>query len=418
MPIDPNIALGIKPVDVANPLLIAAQREDQQFQRQRQLQQDSRQRRLDSEDMADRRQARHLNDLQIQQFEQELEQMDPTRLRALQGIAIDGIAAQELFSSGHFDDGATLLEDVGVRLDSLGMERGQLDRFFQIYEKNPQGAAKFWEVAMNEFRPYVKPLFRVRRDANGNPISQENLSTGEQSALPASMLQNGMGAESQFGGQVQVKDEAGNLFFATTRRNPQSGQVETALAPIGQDQTLRPQGRLSLVNDMGQTPSERTEAAGLEAGTKAAAEAAIRASEAAFEQLNGIEQSIGTYDEAISLLDQEDVDTGPILSRLPSFRENAIKLDNLQNRMGLNVIQNTTFGSLSEDELKFALNTALPTGLKPPALREWMVKKRDAQQKLAQELEKAAIYLGKPGNTITGYLEAQRNASNVIGVDY
>jgi hypothetical protein len=94
---------------------------------------------------------------------------------------------------------------------------------------------------------------------------------------------------------------------------------------------------------------------------------------------------------------------------LPSVRESSIKLDNIQKRMGLDVIGNTTFGALSESELNFALDTALPKDLPPAELREWLTRKRESQQKLAAYLENAASFLGKPGNTVSDFLEMQKS---------
>jgi hypothetical protein len=64
---------------------------------------------------------------------------------------------------------------------------------------------------------------------------------------------------------------------------------------------------------------------------------------------------------------------------------------------------------LSESELKFALSAALPKGLEGPALVDWMKRKVSTQERLADYLESAAIYLGTPGNTKKGWVEYQRN---------
>jgi len=58
--------------------------------------------------------------------------------------------------------------------------------------------------------------------------------------------------------------------------------------------------------------------------------------------------------------------------------------------------------------LKFALETALPKRMEPAALREWLVRKRDSQEKLSGYLEEAAIFLGTPGNTMPKFLEQKR----------
>ena len=107
------------------------------------------------------------------------------------------------------------------------------------------------------------------------------------------------------------------------------------------------------------------------------------------------------------MLDKE-AKTGPVMSRLPSIRAASVQLDNVQKAMGLDVIGDTTFGALSKGELDLALSKALPTGLKPIALKEWLTAKKEAQEKLTAYLEDVAIYLGVPGNTVAGWLEAQQ----------
>ena len=81
--------------------------------------------------------------------------------------------------------------------------------------------------------------------------------------------------------------------------------------------------------------------------------------------------------------------------------------------MGLNVIQNTTFGSLSDAELAFALSSALPKNLAPKDLRRWLTEKRDAQQKLITYLQDVAIFMGTPGNTAAGWIEAQKALQSI-----
>lgn len=136
--------------------------------------------------------------------------------------------------------------------------------------------------------------------------------------------------------------------------------------------------------------------------------AATKLADESFKRLEGVKANIANYDEAIRLID-EGAQTGVITSRLPSVRQASIALDNLQGRLGLDVIGNTTFGALSEAELKFALNTALPQNMQPQALKVWLQQKRDAQEKLAAYLEQASIFLGTPGNTVKDWIELQRS---------
>lgn len=151
-----------------------------------------------------------------------------------------------------------------------------------------------------------------------------------------------------------------------------------------------------------------SEAAAVKAAKTTAATQAIKLSGEAFTRLGVIRQAIPNLDEAMALVDQ-GANTGPIISKLPSVQQASLELDNLQGRLGLDVIGDTTFGALSESELKFALNTALPRGLKGPALKEWLQRKKDSQTKLAEYLEDAAIHLGTPGNTIAGFLSERKS---------
>lgn len=161
-----------------------------------------------------------------------------------------------------------------------------------------------------------------------------------------------------------------------------------------------------------ETPQELADIEVQKESKKALVKQAATASKEAFDSLKGVRRTIANMDDAIAALDN-DAATGPIISKLPSFRTAAIELDNIKGRMGLDVVGATTFGALSESELKFALDVALPDSLEPAALRSWLVRKKDAQGKLANELRKAASFLGKPGNTIADYIEQQEKGNEL-----
>lgn len=149
-----------------------------------------------------------------------------------------------------------------------------------------------------------------------------------------------------------------------------------------------------------------------ETANKELSKQAAIASKDAFDSMKKIRTSIGNMTDAIRSINK-GADTGPIISKLPSFRESTIELDNIRGKMGLDIVGATTFGALSESELKFALDVALPDKLEPEPLREWLNRKRDAQRKLAKELLKAATFLGKPGNTISKYIEKETDAGRL-----
>lgn len=147
----------------------------------------------------------------------------------------------------------------------------------------------------------------------------------------------------------------------------------------------------------------------VEAGVISAKEAA-KISVKAFDRLEKIRSNINNLSEGIALL-EEGAETGPVISKLPSIRAASVKLDNLQGRLGLDVLHSTTFGALSAAELRFALSTALPKGLEGPKLKEWLINKRDSQEILADYLESAAIFLGVPGNTVRGWILKKKSES-------
>ncbi len=127
-----------------------------------------------------------------------------------------------------------------------------------------------------------------------------------------------------------------------------------------------------------------------------------------FGELRGVKSQIGTINEAIKAID-DGASSGAFDKYLPSFRESTIALENAAQRMGLDVIAATTFGALSEGELRLAMDTAVPKNLNPKQLRKWLGERKIAKTKLANELSKMAIELGKGKTTVAEYLA--KNAS-------
>jgi hypothetical protein len=152
----------------------------------------------------------------------------------------------------------------------------------------------------------------------------------------------------------------------------------------------------------------RTEQGGAAAGAVAAGGEMVTRAFEAFDQASLANGSIGTMNEAIRAIDA-GARSGLVENFLPNVTEASAALNNAMNRMGLDVISSVTFGALSEGEMKLAMETAAPRNLEPQALREWLVAKRDAQEKARDALFAAARYLSKPGNTLDGWLDQQEN---------
>ena len=133
----------------------------------------------------------------------------------------------------------------------------------------------------------------------------------------------------------------------------------------------------------------------------------IKLGEQAFQKIDGVRKNIGNLDKVISAIDK-GAGTGAFERFFPSIRAASVELDNLRNRLGLDVIGDVTFGALSEGELNLALDTALPTGLNEPELKQWALDKKKAQESYARELERAAGFFSRGGN-IADYIAIRRN---------
>jgi hypothetical protein len=139
---------------------------------------------------------------------------------------------------------------------------------------------------------------------------------------------------------------------------------------------------------------------------KEAGKVSVAASKEAYDGLQKVRKNIANVQTAIDAIDNGAA-AGAIEKYFPDITTASASLSNAMNQLGLDVIGSVTFGALSEGEMKLAMETAVPRNLDGPELREWLVQKKAAQEKAAAALREAAIYLGKPGNTLATYLEEQ-----------
>jgi hypothetical protein len=140
------------------------------------------------------------------------------------------------------------------------------------------------------------------------------------------------------------------------------------------------------------------------AGGRQGATIAQNIAKDSYESLNKAKSNISNIDEAISAIDR-GAETGVIASKLPNVKTASIELANVRNRLGLDVVGATTFGSLTQGELNLALDTGLPTNLQPKDLRKWLVNKKAAQEKLANRLNEQVVFLSRPGATVGEWQE-------------
>lgn len=81
--------------------------------------------------------------------------------------------------------------------------------------------------------------------------------------------------KSQFGAQETFKDEKGNLYFGTQRRDPATGQTQSVLSPIG-NAPQQPVGNVSITGSYGLTSKEKVGQVGAETTSKKQAEIDVK----------------------------------------------------------------------------------------------------------------------------------------------
>ena len=124
-------------------------------------------------------------------------------------------------------------------------------------------------------------------------------------------------------------------------------------------------------------------------------------------KVNAAERSISVLDRALAALDAGGK-TGPFIDLLPTIRESSLLLESIQRELGLNVVSDTTFGALSEGELNLALRTGLDTRLPPDALRQQILDKKAAQEKLIAYFDEAVEFLLENPNATIGKFKFEK----------
>jgi len=164
---------------------------------------------------------------------------------------------------------------------------------------------------------------------------------------------------------------------------------------------LTGQARMDAVRDAEQFGADIQ---ALRAGARAGGEIGQKEAQKAFENVGKVRQNLSNLDQAVAALDA-GANTGVIANKFPNWKASTIELRNIQNRLGLDVVGSVTFGALSEGELSLALETALPLNMNEKQLRDWLIRKKDAQSKVADYLSEQARYLSVPGRTVGQWTE-------------
>jgi len=219
------------------------------------------------------------------------------------------------------------------------------------------------------------------------------------------------------GGRAGVKPGALRTFEGLTAGLSEEDvaraqRIELGLDPravgTGKITTATTEGLTEKVAESEELIKQRTKFAEMTGASRA------KTIDSAFARIETIDKNIRNVDRAIAAID-EGASTGVIESRFfPSIRTASLKLDQIGKEMGLDVVSATTFGALSKGELDLSLRLALPKGLEPGPLKEWLQTKRAAQEKLRAYLEEAVNFLDQ-GGTVAGFLRSKRRQLGEAG---
>ncbi len=146
------------------------------------------------------------------------------------------------------------------------------------------------------------------------------------------------------------------------------------------------------------------EVAGLTEGAKGAFSIAKDQASEGLKLITRLEKNIGNYQEGISAID-EGAQSGFFVSLLPSIRQASIELDNVVNRLGLDVVGSVTFGALSEGELRMAMSTAAPTNMRPEYLKEWFQERIKSKNNVLKVTQDMVRFLSGGDKTMKDYYE-------------
>jgi len=121
-----------------------------------------------------------------------------------------------------------------------------------------------------------------------------------------------------------------------------------------------------------------------------------------YKEMMTVQKNISTLQDAKRAL-ESGAQTGFFAQFVPDISRSAVELQNVKNRLGLDVVSSVTFGALSESELKMALDTGLPESMDEEYLKGWVQERIDAKKKLLANLSEAASFLAR-GNSIGDWM--------------
>lgn len=340
------------------------------------------------------REARHRRD--IMPLKEELTQqrvdsgqlkLDQDREDALTRSVVEGAAMVKPFIDNNDREGArNALLQRRSQLQAQGIDTSNTDQALDLLDANP-----------GQFRASMDALVEFGNQAG--ILGRGNILTGAERSR-AKNLKTLEGARDDKGqlkprDQLTVAQEIAAIDEGLIPRAVGSSAITTATTEGLTEKVAKSERKIETETGRGKGEAQIT--------TNAISEG--------FKSIGKIQRNVRNIDRAIAALDR-GARTGAVDRFLPSVTAASRELDQIRNELGLDVIGSVTFGALSEGELGLALETALPTGLNEPALKDFLQRKRDAQTKLVDYLDEQIAFL-EGGGTLGEW----RNIVNERGAE-
>jgi hypothetical protein len=318
--------------------------------------------------------------------------------KELNNFIRDASITENFFKQGNFDQGRQFIQQSRDTAAMSGMSTKIHDNLLNIYDN--QGP----QAALDNVQSFTAVLAKSKEQTSGNQDRSRLLADLEsdnpeiaKSARIALKLESGSGTLT--GGERIASDSVlGDAVVTQTTsesRGKESGKLDAQLS---------------------QKPEVEAAVTKAVDDTKFSSEVIKKS----FDSIGKTRRSISNIDNAIKALDN-GANTGALQRFLPTITAASVELQQVRGQMGLDVIGAVTFGALSESELAFALNVALPDGLSGPRLRQWLVDKKAAQEKVIGNMNEAIQFLSQ-GNTVADFVASKQGASNqsesIIEVDF
>jgi len=426
MPAPYDYSGALSPVDPGQALMQGlatgqkfAQVQQQEQQRQ-QMAQRAKQFQVDFESVIDNKDPRAITDLLIrypeqkqiletvgQRFSAEEKQQKMNQSIELIGLSLFGKNDEVI---GFYENQADVLEKAG-RPEEAARSRLQAQQF----REDPDAARMQQQIIIaaqdpDKFLQNMDQIFETRKKYVESQVEAAKAKSPPMAKLRAAGIlgerDNTTDADKFANGLTMYRTDIGESYGVDVRGNILKGEDYAQALREAQDFEIAAEQAKYSAREEGRYGGQegiRARVEGAVASARKAAEIGQTEGQKAYQTLGKVRLNLGNIDAAIGALDA-GANTGAIASRFPDWNAATIELRNIQNQLGLDVVGSVTFGALSESELALALATALPMNLDETELRAWLVRKKDANNKLANYLEDQAKFL-LSGNTLDKWLE-------------